>query len=125
MPSKKARRKKARRRQSRPKVIEIYPHRPDLAKKRFWRCIPCKAYVGCHPDSDWPLGRLANAELRAAKVRAHAAFDPMWRRGGMTRNDAYTWLAKALGIERECCHIGEFDVELCESVVSVCEAKGK
>lgn len=39
----------------------------------------CDAYVGCHGESKNPLGRLANAELRAAKKAAHAAFDPLWR----------------------------------------------
>lgn len=59
---------------------EIYPHRPDLYPKKFWRCRPCTAYVGCHKpnagygDGTRPLGRLANAELRAAKSAAHAAF---------------------------------------------------
>jgi len=62
----------------------IYPHRPDLAAKRFWQCKPCDAYVGCHEagngqgDGTKPLGRLANAELRKAKKDAHYAFDRLW-----------------------------------------------
>ena len=57
----------------------LYPHRPDLATKHFWMCWKDKAWVGCHPHSDAPLGRLANADLRRAKMAAHAAFDPLWR----------------------------------------------
>ena len=30
----------------------IYPHRNDLAHLRFWRCVPCEAYVGCHKAGD-------------------------------------------------------------------------
>lgn len=44
----------------------IYPHRPDLLEKKFYWCKPCDAYVGCHPGTANPLGRLANAELRRA-----------------------------------------------------------
>jgi hypothetical protein len=57
----------------------IYSHRPDLYAKVFYRCAPCDAYVGCHPHSERPLGRLADAELRSMKSAAHAAFDPIWR----------------------------------------------
>lgn len=112
----------------------IYPHRHDLAQKKFYQCSPCDAYVGCHPkaapngmggfgDGTVPLGRLANAELRRAKAAAHAAFDPLWRFDGMRRRDAYGWLAKALGIPTQDCHIGLFDVTQCEAVISVVKAK--
>lgn len=103
----------------------IYPHRSDLKNKKFWRCIPCKAYVGCHPISkhhktdEVPLGRLANAELRKAKSLAHAAFDPKWRNGGFTRREAYGILADRLGIKKKDCHIGMFDVETCQRVVEI------
>lgn len=97
------------------------PHRSDLDDKYFYLCSPCDAYVGCHPGSTRPLGRLANAELRAAKVAAHAAFDPLWSGGQISRNAAYKWLAEQLGIERRYCHIGSFDVKQCERVVEICK----
>lgn len=95
---------------------EIYPHRPDLSRLRFWRCEPCDAHVGCHRGTTRPLGRLANAELRRAKMAAHAAFDPLWKSGRMSRSEAYAWLADRLGIEADVCHIGMFDVAMCELV---------
>jgi hypothetical protein len=95
----------------------IYPHRPDLWTKRFWRCRPCRAYVGCHRGTDRPLGRLANAQLRMIRGRAHACFDPLWRDGSMNRADAYAWLARQLDIEPDRCHIGMFDVEQCRAVI--------
>lgn len=98
----------------------IYPHRPDLYEKQFYQCAPCGAYVGCHPGTTKPLGRLANAELRQAKMEAHAAFDPVWKEGGKRRSDAYAGLAKQLGISKDDCHIGMFDVELCRRVVEIC-----
>lgn len=102
--------------------LAIYPHRPDLAHKLFYRCWPCDAHVGCHPDTTKPLGRLANAELREAKKAAHAAFDPLWTAGAKKgkRSAAYAWLADALGIDGKECHIGMFDVADCRRVVAAC-----
>lgn len=106
----------------------IYPHRPDLHGKNMYRCVPCNARVGCH-DGTWvPLGRLADAKLRTAKQAAHAVFDPIWQAEaeagtprGQARNRAYAWLAEKLGIARERCHIGMFDVETCYEVVKICK----
>lgn len=107
----------------------IYPHRPDLAGKKMWRCQPCGAWVGCHDGTTTPLGRLANAELRKAKQAAHAAFDRLWqaklRREGCTKKEArgaaYRWLADQMGLDRETCHIGMFDVDTCRRVVEICK----
>jgi hypothetical protein len=92
-------------------------------------CHPCRAWVGCHPNTYNPLGRLADATLRKAKSNAHRAFDPLWQaiqvRDGISKGEAraraYRWLAQQLGIDPPACHIGMFDVELCRRVVSVCE----
>src|ERR1035437_9220224 len=76
----------------------IYPHRPDLDGLAFWRCDPCDAHVGCNPRTGQPLGRLANKELRWAKMATHAIFDPIWEDGRMTRSEAYDWLSIVLCI---------------------------
>lgn len=99
---------------------EIYPHRPDLYSKVFYQCAPCEAYVGCHPGTDRPMGRLANAELRRAKLQAHGAFDFIWKSGLKTRGSAYKWLARQLGLSKDECHIGLFDVEMCRKVIEIC-----
>lgn len=39
----------------------------------------CDAYVGVHKGTKRAKGRLANPELRRAKVAAHEAFDPIWK----------------------------------------------
>lgn len=95
-----------------------------------WICWTCRAWVGCHRDSKRfaPLGRLANAELRTAKIRAHDAFDPIWRylverhgySKGFARHKAYEWLAERMGLTIETAHIGMFDVAQCDRVVEVC-----
>lgn len=106
----------------------IYPHLPHLSAKWFYRCLACPdAYVGCHPGTKEPLGRLADAKLRLAKSHAHAVFDPLWEakvaRGmkkGEARGKGYAWLAAQLGIKPEDCHIGMFDVDTCMRVVVIC-----
>ena len=97
---------------------EIYFGRfPELDSKIFYQCKPCKAHVGCHPGTDSPLGRLANAELRKWKQQAHAAFDPIWQDGWLKRSESYSLLAEQLDIPKEQCHIGMFDVDMCMKVV--------
>lgn len=108
--------------------VEVYPHRPDLGTKRFWRCVPCDAYVGCHEHTNRPLGRLANAELRALKIAVHAAFDPLWhgnaRRGRgknrkHLRSATYERLAQGMGIPRAQCHIAMFSETQCAQALEV------
>lgn len=98
-----------------------------------YACMPCRAWVGCHHGTRTALGRLANKELRIAKMRAHAAFDPLWKKRTdnkhlkkhKSRAKAYSWLSETLGIPSEHCHIGMFDVEVCKRVIEVCNAYSK
>ncbi|WP_088255607.1 zinc-finger-containing protein [Fimbriiglobus ruber] len=116
----------------------IYADRwPNLSDKAFWACErypTCDAYVGCHPGTETPLGRLANKELRGWKLKAHNSFDPLWkaklakrqREQGpdpkiRARGTGYQWLAGQLGIPVEQCHIGLFDADTCRRVVTLCE----
>lgn len=100
----------------------IYPHRPDLYAKRFYRC-PCGAYCGCHPGSVVPLGNPCGPETRKARSAAHAAFDPLWQKGDLSRPSAYAWLAAATGIKREKCHIGMMSADQARLVVEVVTAR--
>lgn len=113
----------------------LYPHKPQLAEAQFWRCDPCDAHVGCHKperqvqpggkvvgeDATRPLGSLANAPLRSARVRAHDLFDPMWRNGAMTREQAYLWLADLLGVPAGHAHVAQLDWDQCWLVVDTIE----
>jgi hypothetical protein len=85
----------------------------------MWLCAPCDAYVGTHKGSKQhlPLGRLANAELRKWKIRAHAAFDPLWKNGEMSRGKAYLLLQDLMGISAGQAHIGEFTVDDCKLLI--------
>lgn len=96
----------------------------------IYLCIPCNAFVGVHEGTDKPLGRLANAELRLWKKRAHAVFDVLWKHKEAcgtphhkARQAAYKWLSKELGLPPQHTHIGMFDVGLCKKVVALCSHK--
>lgn len=97
---------------------DIYPHRPDLARLKFWRCSPCDAWVGVHKGTDNALGILAKAELRRLKSQVHAAFDPIWKVKRMGRSKAYRWLAAGLGISPDDCHVGLFDESRCKAALA-------
>ena len=104
---------------------DIYPHLHELYDKVFYQCKPCDAYIGCHPGTNKPLGGLANAELRKARTEAHRVFDPMWRSRKMTRRQAYDWLSKKIGLKIDECHVGMFDVKMCERVIQVCRGRNR
>jgi Protein of unknown function (DUF3268). len=84
----------------------------------------CGAYVGLHDYTLIPLGTLANAATRKARMTAKAAFNRIWERGhDMTRSEAYAWLARQLDIPPARCHIGMFDIAMCTLVKELCEAR--
>ena len=77
---------------------------------KCYKCTACDAHVGVHSGTTIPMGRLANQELRDLKIQCHALFDPLWRnKGPVSREQAYGWLAGALGIPQRECHFGWFD----------------
>ncbi len=96
-------------------------------------CKPCRAWVGVHKGTDNALGRLANAELRGAKKKAHFYFDQIAKTSLINeiwtehlpktsnRGKAYIWLAKQLNIPTIDCHIGMMDVVSCNRVIEVSE----
>ena len=92
----------------------------------IWRCPQtCDAYVGVHKGSNAPLGTLANAELRAWRRKAHAAFDPLWQSGEMGRQEAYWWLCEQMGLAKSQAHIAMFGVEQCRWVIRLVAQRKK
>lgn len=96
--------------------LDVYPDRKDLAERQFWVCWSCDAWVGCKKDSDEPFGELADETLRAARIAAHKAFDPIWEQELMSKREAYDWLAQLLGVPREQCKIGLMKLGDCSRV---------
>ncbi|MFJ5330751.1 zinc-finger-containing protein [Pectobacterium versatile] len=90
--------------------------------KRTPICPQCKAYSGCHKEQGRPRGTLANEELRRLRRKVHWLFDPTWKNAGIQREDGYVWLARKLNIPLHCCHIGLFDVELCQRAIKMLQS---
>ncbi len=88
-------------------------------------CKECDAYVGCHQNTQKPLGTMANAELREWRQKAHAVFDPLWKgknHSKQERTKAYKRLNREFGRE---IHIGESDIETCKKIIELLDNKTK
>jgi hypothetical protein len=75
----------------------IYPHRPDLYKKNFYKCPKCGNYVGCHDKTTRPLGCIPTYPIKIARQKLHAKMDPLWKSGKITRTALYRLISKRLG----------------------------
>jgi hypothetical protein len=97
--------------------------------RKFWGCTRyplCKATHGAHPDGR-PLGIPGNAETKQARILAHEAFDALWKTKMpmFSRGQAYRWLQCELGLGKQDCHIGSFDVATCQRVIQLCQERIK
>lgn len=84
---------------------------------RSWMCYycpDCDAYVGCHNNTDKPLGTMANKALRTLRMKTHSLFDPLWKTGKMRRREAYNYLFKNTGIR----HIAWSDEQECKVIIT-------
>jgi len=115
----------------------VYPHRPELAGRHVWRCTACDAHVGCHAagtrvhgrdgvetvsDGTVAMGRLANKELRAARIETHRLFDALWQPlARMSRSEAYAWMARTLRLPPESAHIAGLDFDECVQLMHAIE----
>jgi hypothetical protein len=66
-----------------------------------------------------PRGYPADKETRRWRVKAHKAFDRLWKDGGMTRISAYTWLAGRMGLKKHECHIAMLDKDQCKAAIDI------
>lgn len=102
---------------------DLYPNRKTAWKQRYLACVPCRAWVRCHDINGhkWQaMGTMATAELRRLRQHAHVVFDPIWKSGRMTRESAYQWLARELGIHRNDAHFASMDDELVRKAIELC-----
>lgn len=102
-------------------------------------CPHCRAYVGLHPDTDLPLGFMADTFIRdarkAAKIpffticrikfeRTETVHDPKSGRTGtikrIDKNAAYRWLSGMTGIPPKLCHFAMMDEQTAIQVLNVC-----
>ena len=92
---------------------EVYG-KPYGRSHMIWLCRPCDAYVGCVNNTRKPKGTMAKKSLRMMRVKAHNAFDPLWRDGPLTRSEAYDAISRDFGFE---VHIGQSDEARCLEII--------
>ena len=95
--------------------------RLGIERQSFYQCQNCNARVGCHPGSTRPLGNLANEALRMKRMETHHDFDSFWKERGMSRTQAYKWMAKKMRLSEELAHIGGFEIDRCQKLIKLCE----
>lgn len=78
-----------------------------------YMCVECQASVGVHPNTDEPLGYLADKRLKTLRKDCKAWFEKVWRSGILSRTEAYKWLATEMGMDRRNCHWGMFNADQC------------
>ena len=93
--------------------------------KKVYVCLnylSCDSYVGVLPHSNEPKGSLANGELRNLRIHAHHVFDEIWKRGIMSRKDAYRWMRDQFFMTGEQAHIGNFSEYMCQRLMEKSQA---
>ena len=103
------------------KVYGASAVRLGIEREVFYQCQNCNARVGCHGGSKRPLGNLANEALRMKRMETHQVFDSFWKERGMSRTQAYKWMAKKLRLSEEFAHIGGFEMDRCQKLIELCE----
>lgn len=82
----------------------------------------CRGAHGAHHDGS-PKGFPGNAKTRAARIRAHDAFDRLWKTGGMSRHEAYAWMRQVMGMTRKQAHIAKMTADQCEALITLLAAR--
>lgn len=91
-----------------------------LQNEWIHQCQNCNARVGCHKGTKRPLGNVANEVLRLKRMETHQVYDAFWKQRGMTRTQAYKWLAEQMNIPERLAHIGGFEMDQCQKVIDLC-----
>ena len=97
---------------------DVYPHRSDLYNLLFYKCPTCGGFVGTHKDgSERPLGCIASAELKKARIMVHNRMDKLWKSGRIKRGKLYSIISKEIGYDY---HSGETrEVKECYRVLDI------
>lgn len=71
-----------------------------------------------------PRGKPRTKELQGWRVKAHAAFDVIWKIRGFRRHTAYAWLRRVMVMPPNQAHIGKFNIDQCQKIIRLVEEKG-
>ena len=103
-----------------------------LRQSKYGQFYGCTGWPRCdvkhsaHQKTGEPMGIPANKETRQARIKAHNAFDELWKCGNWRkrnrkRKEAYVWMGKAMGLGTDANHIGRFTKEPCEKLIKLVE----
>ena len=106
------------------KIYGASTDRLGLTDENIYLCQNCNARVGCHKGTNRPLGNVANEVLRLKRRETHQVFDALWKELGMSRTQAYKWLANRMELSERNAHIGGFEMEQCQRLISLCHHTG-
>ena len=81
----------------------------------------CDAYVRVHEGTNKPVGTLADSKLRAMRLEAHKLLDKIQKRGIMTKNECYQWIANTIMSPLSQAHIGYLGEYYCKMVIDECK----
>ena len=96
----------------------------DGKYSRFYGCTrwpECNGSHGAHADGT-PLGTPADRETKVYRMATHKVFDPLWKSQAMSRDQAYAWMARTMGMTKAEAHIGQFDKEQCRTLIRAAHA---
>ncbi len=79
----------------------VLSRRENAGWPLIWLCLQCYSSVGCHVDTEIPMGPLAPGKVRMLRRLAHISFDQIWLVGIMSRERAKRWMGDLLGLEQE------------------------
>lgn len=84
-------------------------------------CSDCGASSSCHSNTYNPMGLMATGATRRLRGKLHAVFDPIWRNDYLSRELAYNWLGKELGLTVEC-HISHLTKDELKKAILILSA---
>ena len=81
---------------------------PDAKYYVCGRYPACDCYVAAHRKTMLPMGTLADRAL-----------DSLWKKGIMSRKEAYRLLQLSMGLPAEDAHIAKFSAARCDEVIAL------
>ncbi len=87
----------------------------------FYGCTrypECKGTHGAHPNGA-PLGIPADKHTKDMRIKAHDAFDQLWKplSAPYTRAEAYLVMQSLMGMSSDEAHIGKFTASQCQELI--------
>ena len=103
------------------KIYRASTDRLGLTGENIYLSQNCNARGGCHKGTNRPLGNVANEVLRLKRQETHQVFDRFWQKNGMTRTQAYKWLAGRMKLSEKNALLGGFEMDQCQQVIDLGE----